>query len=289
MGKLKITINTQLLTRISDLGTNPRRMSIFGFARKAIMEDSIRREAGYEYVEQGEGPVIMLLHGLFGALSNFKDVLNHFSDKYKVVIPLMPIYELPVINTNVKNLSKFVADFIDFKGYKQVHLLGNSLGGHVALVYTNTHPEKVLSLTLTGSSGLYENAMGSTFPKRGNKDFVRTKVAETFYDPENATDELVDECFDIVNDKGKVVRVLSLAKSAIRHNMSKDLPNMELPVCLVWGKNDTITPPEVAEEFNELLPNAELFWIENCGHAPMMERPQQFNDIVSTWLTKHFG
>lgn len=264
-------------------------MSIFGFARKAIMEDSIQREAGYEYVEQGEGPVIMLLHGLFGALSNFKDVLNHFSDKYKVVIPLMPIYELPVINTNVKNLSKFVADFIEFKGYKEVHLLGNSLGGHVALVYANSHPEKVKSLTLTGSSGLYENAMGSTFPKRGNKDFVRTKVAETFYDPENATDDLVDECFDIVNDKGKVVRVLSLAKSAIRHNMSKDLPNMELPVCLVWGKNDTITPPEVAEEFEELLPNAELFWIEKCGHAPMMERPQQFNDIVSTWLAKHFG
>jgi pimeloyl-ACP methyl ester carboxylesterase len=253
------------------------------------MEDSIRKEGGFEYVEQGDGPTLILLHGLFGALSNFEDVLNHFSKRFKVIIPLMPIYTLPVINTNVKNLMKFVSEFIEFKGLDQVHLLGNSLGGHVALVYTAKHPEKVKTLTLTGSSGLYENAMGGSFPKRGNKEFIRSKVEVTFYDPKHATDELVDECFSIVNDKGKVVRVLSLAKSAIRHNVSKDLPHMDVPVCLIWGKNDTITPPEVAEEFHELLPQSDLFWIDECGHAAMMEQPEQFNTILSDWFDKNLG
>lgn len=250
------------------------------------MEEQIIKEGKFEYVEQGEGPVIILLHGLFGALSNFKDVLNHFSLKYKVVVPLMPIYTLPVINTNAKNLAKYIHEFIEFKGYPKVNLLGNSLGGHVALIYASKHINKVNTLTLTGSSGLYENAMGGSFPRKGDKGYIKEKVAVTFYDPAHATDNLVDECFEIVNDKSKLVRILSLAKSAIRHNMAKELPNLNIPTCLIWGKNDTITPPEVAEEFNELLPNSELFWVDKCGHAAMMEQPTEFNSILSSWLDK---
>lgn len=250
------------------------------------MDLEIIKEDKFEYVEKGDGPVLLLLHGLFGALSNFQDVINHFSDRYKVVIPLMPIYTLPVINTNVKNLAKFVEEFIDYKGFEKVNLMGNSLGGHVGLVYSSKFPERVSTLTLTGSSGLYENSLGSSFPKRSDKNFIKKRVEVTFYDPANATDELVDECFDIVNDKTKVIRILSLAKSAIRHNMNKELPSLKMPSCLIWGKNDEITPPEVAEEFHEHLPNSSLYWIDKCGHAPMMERPSEFNSILDEWLSK---
>ena len=199
---------------------------------------------------------------------------------------MMPIYELPVINTNVKNLTKFIREFIEFKGYEKVNLLGNSLGGHVGLVYTSKHLSSVNSLTLTGSSGLYENAMGGSFPRREDYEYIREKVSLTFFDPKHATKELVDECYGIVNDRASALRTLALAKSAIRHNVAKDLPALNIPVCLIWGKNDTITPPEVAEEFKELLPKADLFWIDECGHAPMMEQPQEFNTLYSTWLNK---
>lgn len=246
-------------------------------------------EGGFQYVEDGDGPILLVLHGLFGALSNFRDVQAHFRSRFKVVIPLMPIYTLPVINTNVKNLAAFVQDFIAFKGYDKVNLLGNSLGGHVALVIAAKAPEKVNSMVLTGSSGLYESALGSTFPRREDRNYIREKVQVTFYDPDHATDELVDECYNIVNDKSKVVRILSLAKSAIRHNMAKELPNMDMPVCLIWGKNDTITPPEVADEFHELLQNSDLFWIDKCGHAPMMEQPEQFNQILGSWFERRFS
>jgi len=250
------------------------------------MEEFIKKDGGFEYVEVGEGPVIVVLHGLFLALSNFRDVLDHFKLKYKVVIPLMPLYTLPVLSTNVKSLMKHIRDFISYKGYEKVNLLGNSLGGHVALVYSSIHPEKVQSLTLTGSSGLYENSMGQSYPRKGNIDYVREKVQYTFYDPKTATDELVDECFAIVNDRMKTLKILSLAKSAIRHNMADELPKMKMPTCLIWGKQDNITPPEVGEEFNKLMPNSELFWVDKCGHAPMMERPEEFNNIYEKWLAK---
>jgi pimeloyl-ACP methyl ester carboxylesterase len=246
----------------------------------------LKEESGHRYIEQGEGPVLLVLHGLFGALSNFKDVLDVFSKDYKVVIPIMPIYDLPMLKTNVKELAKYIDEFVEFKGFNEVTLLGNSLGGHVSLVYTVNHPEKVKAMILTGSSGLYENAFGGSFPRREDKKYIREKVEKTFYDPKVATDELVEEVFGIINDRNKLIRVLAIAKAAIRHNMREEIPNMELPVCLIWGKNDIVTPPDVAEEFHELFPNSELHWIDKCGHAPMMEHPQEFNRILSPWLKK---
>lgn len=251
------------------------------------MNYTLKNEGDFSYIEEGEGKPLILLHGLFGALSNFKDVIEHFKPRYKVVIPMLPLYTMPMLTTGVKTLSEFLHDFIQHKKWDKVNLLGNSLGGHVALVYTKNHLNTVESLILTASSGLYENAFGSSFPRREDKEYIRQKVALTFFDPKHATPELVDECFEMVNDRGRVIRILALAKSAIRHNMADDLQNMNIPACLIWGKNDTITPPEVAVEFEEKLPQAELFWIDECGHAPMMEQSLRFNEILDSWLTKH--
>ncbi|MCC6599641.1 MAG: alpha/beta hydrolase [Crocinitomicaceae bacterium] len=248
------------------------------------MDYQLKEEGTFRYIEEGDGKPIILLHGLFGALSNFREVVGHFSHTYKVVIPMLPLYSMPVLTTGVKPIANFLADFIQYKKFENINLLGNSLGGHVALIYCKEHPARVSSLILTASSGLYENAFGSTFPRREDREFIRKKVAVTFYDPKHATDELVEECFNVVNDRNRVLRILALAKSAIRHNMAKDLPQMKMPTCLIWGRNDTITPPEVAEEFHQLLTNSSLFWIDECGHAPMMEHPALFNSILEGWM-----
>jgi pimeloyl-ACP methyl ester carboxylesterase len=250
------------------------------------MEVNIKKEGNFNYIEEGEGEVLLLLHGLFGALSNWKDVLEHFSKRYKVVIPLMPIFEMNILKLSVEGLADFIHEFIQHKQYKNVNFIGNSLGGHVALVYIKKHPEAINSLLLTGSSGLYENAMGGSYPKKGDREFIRRKVEITFYDPATATDELVDEVFETVNDRGRVLRILMMAKSAIRHNMRKDIPKMTLETCLIWGKNDTITPPEVGVEFNQLLPHSELHLLDQCGHAPMMEQPKAFNKIADAFYKR---
>ena len=250
------------------------------------MDFVVKEENGFKYIEQGKGDVLLLLHGLMGALSNWEHVIEEFSKEYRVIIPMLPIYDLPLLTIGVKTLSKFVHKFVKFKELEDVVVLGNSLGGHVALIYAINHPERLKSMVLAGSSGLYENAFGGSFPRRESYEFIKGKTEYTFYDPKTATKELVDEVYESVNNRHKVIRLLAMAKSAIRHNMAKELHRIDIPVALIWGKNDKITPPEVAVEFSHLLPHAELTWIDHCGHAPMMEQPTEFNRILKDFLEK---
>lgn len=250
------------------------------------MDYQIKELDKFKFIEEGEGETLMLLHGLFGALSNFKDLIEYFRKDYKVVVPMLPLFELDIFHTTVNGLAKHVQKFIDLKGYKNIHLLGNSLGGHVALVYVLKNADKIASLTLTGSSGLFENGMGDSYPKRGDKDYIRKKTEVTFYDPAMATEELVEEVFQITTSRIKVIKVLALAKSAIRSNLNDELNQIKLPTLLIWGNQDIITPPFVGEEFHKLIPNSELHFIDKCGHAPMMEVPVEFNEILGTFLQK---
>jgi pimeloyl-ACP methyl ester carboxylesterase len=251
------------------------------------MAHLLKKEKDFRYIEEGEGTPIIVLHGLMGGLSNFDAVTKHFSSQgYKVIIPELPIYTMSLLKTNVKSFAKYLKDFIEFKGLDEVILLGNSLGGHIGLYFTKLNPQKVKALIITGSSGLYESAMGGSYPKRSDYEVIKKKAQDVFYDPEVATKEIVDEVYETVNDRNKLIKTLAIAKSAIRHNMAKDLPKMKTPVCIIWGKNDSVTPPEVAVEFDELLPDSDLFWIDKCGHAAMMEHPEEFNTILNGWLEK---
>ncbi len=250
------------------------------------MEYQTKQDGKYNYIEEGEGEPLLLLHGLFGAMSNFSDLIEYFKRTHKVVAPLLPLFELDLLNTTVGGLQKWVKRFVEHRNYQDINLVGNSLGGHVALVYVLKNPERVKTLILTGSSGLFESGMGDSYPKRGDKEYIRKKTELTFYDPAMATDELVDECFEITNNRLKVIKIISLAKSAIRNNLGEELREIKQPTCLIWGQNDIITPPFVGEEFNKLIPNSELHFIDKCGHAPMMEVPEEFNKILGNFLSK---
>ncbi|HYH16043.1 MAG TPA: alpha/beta hydrolase [Flavisolibacter sp.] len=250
------------------------------------MQYTIHQQDKFKFIEEGEGEPLVLLHGLFGALSNFKDLIEYFRPHYKVVVPMLPLFELDILHTTVGGLAKHVHKFLELKDYKNVHLLGNSLGGHVGLVHVLKNPERIKSLILTGSSGLFENGMGDSYPKRGDYEYIKKKTEVTFYDPKTATEELVNEVFEITRNRLKVIKIIALAKSAIRNNLGEELSNIKQPTLLIWGNNDTITPPFVAREFNRLIPNSELHFIDKCGHAPMMEQPEEFNQILHKFLKK---
>lgn len=250
------------------------------------MNYEIKQVDKFKFIEEGEGEPLVLLHGLFGALSNFNDLIDYFKHHYKVVVPMLPLLDLDLLHTSVGGLQKFVHKFIEFRDYKNVHLLGNSLGGHVSLLYILKHPERIKSLILTGSSGLFENGMGDTYPKRGDYEYIKKKAEVTFYDPKVATKEIVDEVYETVNNRLKAIKVIALAKSAIRNNLGEELNQIKQPTLLIWGNNDAVTPPFVAREFQKLIPNSELHFIDKCGHAPMMEVPDEFNRILHKFLTK---
>lgn len=244
----------------------------------------IKEEKGFKFVEEGQGQPLLLLHGLFGALSNWEGVVNRFSRNFRVLIPMLPIYEMPIKEAGLEGLRKFVEDFVSLKNLKDMIIMGNSLGGHIALLYTLKNAEKVKKLILTGSSGLFEDSMGGSYPKRGNYEYIKERVAYTFYDPNVASKELVDEVFEMTNSIPKCLRIVAIAKSAQRNNMAEEIPKISIPTLLVWGLNDTITPPVVAYEFNRLIPNSEVKFIDKCCHAPMMEHPEKFNELVEDFL-----
>ena len=250
------------------------------------MEFAVKEDKGFKYIDEGQGDVLLLLHGLMGELSNWDSVIHTFKDRYRIIVPVLPIYDMPLLTTGVKTLTKFFTKFVKHLGLENFILVGNSLGGHIALMYAVKNQSKLKAMVLAGSSGLYENSFGGSFPRRESYDYIKEKVEFTFYSPEIATKELVDEVFATLNNRERVIRVIAIAKSAIRHNMAADMPKIKIPVGLIWGKNDRVTPPEVAEEFHEKLPNSELHWIDQCGHAPMMEQPEEFNVLFKQFLDK---
>ncbi len=246
----------------------------------------VKEEGDFKYVDEGQGPVLMLLHGLFGALSNWEGVVSHYSRHFRVIIPMLPIYEMPIKEAGLQGLREFVEQFVAMKKLEKMMIMGNSLGGHVGILYTLANPDKVSKLVLTGSSGLFENTMGGSYPRRGSYDYIRERVAYTFYDPKVASKELVDEVFETTRSIPKCMRIVAIAKSAQRNNLALELANIKVPTLLVWGLNDTITPPMVGHDFNRLIPNSELKFIDKCCHAPMMEHPQKFNELVEDFLVR---
>ena len=248
------------------------------------MSWKIHQKENYHYVDEGEGEVMLLLHGLFGALSNWDDVIRQFSTNYRIIIPMLPVYDMPVRKAGLKELNAFLEKFVNMMALDNMTVMGNSLGGHIGIMYTIAHQQKVKRLVLTGSSGLFENTMGGSYPKRGSYEYIKERVEYTFYDPNTISKEYIDEVFDITTSIPKCMSIVAIAKSAQRNNMAEELHKIEVPTLLVWGLNDTITPPLVGHEFNRLIANSTLRFIDHCCHAPMMEDPERFNILLKEFL-----
>jgi pimeloyl-ACP methyl ester carboxylesterase len=244
----------------------------------------IKEKEGFKYIDEGVGDILLLLHGLFGALSNWEGVINEFSTNRRIIIPLLPIYDMPLRESGLEGLTAYVENFVELMKLENMSVMGNSLGGHIGLMYALNNKDKVKNLILTGSSGLFENSMGGSYPKRGDYNYIKERVGYTFYDPTTVGDEYVTEIFETLKSIPKSLRIVAIAKSAQRNNMAHDIVNIKVPTLLIWGLNDTITPPAVAHEFNKLIPNTTLRFIDKCCHAPMMERPDEYNVILEIFF-----
>jgi len=232
---------------------------------------------------------IVLLHGLFGNLSNWEHVNKEFSKLHNLHIPKLPLFEISLTESRLDSLVSYLKKYIDTKGLKKIILIGNSLGGHVALMFTLKYPELVERLVLTGSSGLYENTFSGTFPRVKDFEYIRERVSFTFYNKEVVTDALLEDVYLTIQSPAKTLSIISLARAAQRHNLENLLHKIQIPVLLIWGLQDEITPASVGLKFEKLLPNAELKFIDKCGHAPMMEQPVQFNTYLKSFLEKNYG
>lgn len=250
----------------------------------------LREAHGFRFIDEGPSsshPPIVLLHGMLGDLSNWASTINTLAEhRYRVLAPVLPVYDLPLAKTNVRGLVQHTHDFAKALDLGPVVLAGNSLGGQVALFYALRYPASVAAMVLSGASGIYERRMGTSTMRRKDRSFIRDRAAVTFYDDVHVTDELVDEMYELVNDRPRALRLIKMARSSKSESVTGRLSDIEMPVLLIWGRDDEITPPDVAKEFEERLPNAELHFVDRCGHAPMMEHPDIFNRIMLRFLRK---
>lgn len=226
---------------------------------------------------------MVLLHGLFGQLSNWDSVVRAFSPSYDIYIPSLPIYDTPK-DEPLLFLLEFLERYIASHRLEKFILVGNSLGGHLAVLYAARHSAQVERLVLTGSSGLYENTNMGSFPKRSTEAYIRERVQYTFHDPAIATETLIAQVLEITTDPQKCLGVLRVAKSAQRHYVADLLPAITAPTLLIWGNEDRITPVRVAGEFAGMIPCVKLVVLPDCGHAPMMEKPDAFNTTLQQYL-----
>jgi len=242
-------------------------------------------EGEFRYVEAGAGPPVLLLHGLFGAIENYARTVAHLASRHTVAVPDLPFYSLPRAETHLGAVADFLDRFSRHKGWQRMTIIGNSIGGELALMYAHAHPDRVRSLVLCGSSGLEERGFGGVYFRRADYEFVRQKVAMTFHDPRHVTKSLVDACYAKVNDRHTLARIVALARNSARRDLGHAIRELSVPVGLIWGRQDLVTPPHVAEEFHRRLPRSEIFWIDECGHVPMMEQPDAFNRALDRhWI-----
>lgn len=253
----------------------------------------VREVSDFTYVDEGppsDLPPILLLHGMLGHLSNWTHSVRGLpTHGYRVLVPMLPVYDMPLLRTSVPGLTEYTLEFLDALGVGQCIVVGNSLGGHIALLLALEAPGRTAGLVLAGSSGIYEVSMGTSMPRRYDPQFIREKAALTFYEPHHATDELVDELGTIIGDRARVLRLIKMARSAKEEILLDRLREIRMPTLLVWGEEDEITPPDVAEQFRVGIEGAELRWVPRCGHVPMIEHPDLFNGILVDFLNRHFG
>lgn len=243
---------------------------------------------GFRYIYiKGKGysePPLVMLHGMFGGLSNFDNFIRLMGDSRDIIVPEMPLYEVDNKDNTIPELTSwFIEKVICGLNLRNVILLGNSLGGHIALDCTVRKPELVSGLILTGSSGLFENGFGYSRPRRFDRNYIRERASMTFYNY-RVEESMIDEIQAILRNRKKLSKLVKIARSAREYNMRSRLKDISQPCLLVWGKNDLITPPAVAVSLMKGLPNARLKWIEKCGHAPMMEKPMEFVRGVADFL-----
>ena len=241
-------------------------------------------EGAYPRVERGEGPPVVMLHGMFGSPDNWLHQVENLSGSHRMVVLELPIFDEKWDDPSVEGLSRYTRSYLDWAGFDRAVFVGNSLGGHIALYLACHNPERVRGLVLSGSSGLLERGYEQGLPTSPSRDWIYDRVAQVFYDEGTIRPGMVDEVVNFLDSRRNKFRLVKVAKAAKRTHMGGDLHRITAPTLLIWGRQDEVTPLEVAREFEEGIKGAELVLFDECGHAPMMEKPEEFTWVLADFL-----
>ena len=232
----------------------------------------------------GAGKTLCFLHGLVGLNEHWEDAAIRLQSRRRCVLLQLPLLTFRGEDCSIDGVTDLTATFLREHAEGPVTLVGNSFGGHVALRLALDYPELVDSMVLAGSSGLIEKTMVRGAQIRPSRDWLEEKLAELYYDKSKVREEDLDRAHAELSVRGGARAMVRLSRSARHDHLGSRIQNIACPVLLVWGRQDIVTPPEAAEQFGAKLPNARTVWLDRCGHAPMMEKPEEFAEALEGFL-----
>lgn len=239
-----------------------------------------RSEVVADVIETGSGSTFTFLHGLVGLNQHWEGVVERVSPRMRCVSVELPLLELRGQDCSIQGVTEITERYLEKHIDGPSVLVGNSFGGHVALRIAHRRPELVRGLVLAGSSGLIERTMVRGAPVRPSRDWLVEKIGELFYDKRHVSEDDIDRAHALLNSRGGARAMVRLSKTARRNHLGDDLCDITCPTLLIWGRKDVVTPPSAAQGFLDLLPDARIVWIDDCGHAPMIEAPEPFAAAV---------
>lgn len=239
--------------------------------------------------EIGEGPPIVFLHGLVGLNEHWEEVVTRVKHRMRCILLEVPLLQLNGADCSIEGVTAITGRFLDKYLNEPAVLAGNSFGGHVALRVAIERPEAVRALVLAGSSGLIEKTLVKGAPLRPNRAWLAEKINELFYDRTKVREADIDRAYRELSERSGARAMVRLSRTARRNHLGAEIGRIKAPALLIWGREDVVTPPQAAEQFKQLLPDSRLHWIDQCGHAPMMEHPDEFTRALIAFLEELEG
>jgi pimeloyl-ACP methyl ester carboxylesterase len=258
--------------------------------------------------ELGDGPPLLLVHGLAGCWQNWLETIPHFARTHRVIAPDLPGFgasELPREQISIPAYARFLERLCDALSIDAAAVVGNSMGGHIAAELAILSPQRMERLMLVSAAGISaEQAQrdivmtaGRVLAAVGTRTAARVealarrpglrRVALSFVvrHPDLLSAAVAHE---LMQGSGKP-GFLPALEAVITHRISERLPQIACPTFVVWGEDDHVIPARDAKRFQELIPDCRTVVLPDTGHVAMVERPARFNALLEAFLAERPG
>ncbi len=246
--------------------------------------------ASIRYFEAGQGPAVILLHGLGAVKEVWMANLGSLSAKYHVYAIDQVGFgrsDKPLLDYEIATFSDFLLGFLRTQKLSKATLVGNSLGGWIAADFAVGHPEMIDKLVLVDSGGLpwAKNVAVNVNPSSLAE--TRELLQSLFYNKNLVTDDFVLQVFtDHVHNNDAYTIQRTRAGFAQNQFVDTKLASIHAPTLIIWGRDDELLPESEGEKFRDGIPGAKLVVFEQCGHVPQIEKASDFNRVLLDFLGK---
>jgi 2-hydroxy-6-oxonona-2,4-dienedioate hydrolase len=239
-----------------------------------------------DVVDIGAGKPVVFLHGLVGLNDHWEEVARKVAPRSRCIMLQLPLLDLKGEDCSIHGATELTVRFLERHVREPAVLVGNSFGGHVALRIALDRPELLRGLVLAGSSGLIERTMVREVQIRPTRPWLEEKIAELFFDRAKMREADVTRAHQELSQRGHARAMVKLSRSARRNHLGERISTIKAPTLLIWGRQDIVTPPEACEELQRKVKDSRVVWFDRCGHAPMIECPDQFSDAINDFITE---